>query len=420
MIEIERKIINNFEYRESNILSEFATYSKDGTRRNTERYPGIRPHFSRDADRIIHSFAYTRYIDKTQVFYLSDNDFITHRMVHVQLVSKIGRLIARVLKLNEDLVEAIALGHDIGHAPFGHEGEANLSREITQVLLPADLKFHFHHSVQSTRFLDELEGIYYLNNGKKSLNLTLQVLDGILCHDGESLIQTLKPNRTKTWATFDSEVETKKKSKNLELEPMTLEGALVRFADVIAYIGRDIEDAIMIGLIDRKEIPDELGQSNREIVNALVMDIIINSGEKDEITYSPDCFNALKYLYDFNYKNIYLNPMIKKQKEKITDMMSKLYNRLIVHVKDEKKDSPIFLDHIDFIDRGDSQQSYLRNTPPEIVVVDYIAGMTDDYFVNIFNEIFFPKKLPFNFRQVERLTGLTKDEMRNVMEKTGN
>ena len=132
--DLEKEIIGKFAEREKEIFSELASHSEEGIRRHPEKYPSIRPSYSRDADRILHSFAFTRYIDKTQVFYLSDNDFITHRIVHVQLVSKIGRIIARALGLNEDLVEAIALGHDIGHTPFGHEGEANLSQEITEKL----------------------------------------------------------------------------------------------------------------------------------------------------------------------------------------------------------------------------------------------------------------------------------------------
>lgn len=411
---LENQIINQFHSREEKILCEFATYSNNGIRRYSEIYPNIRPSFSRDGDRIIHSFSYTRYIDKTQVFYLSENDFITHRVIHVQLVSKIARIIARTLKLNEDLVEAIALGHDIGHTPFGHEGEEILSNEVTQNL--DENGFHFHHSVQSVRFLNELEGYDYLNNGRLSLNLTLQVLDGILCHDGEDLKQTISPNRKKTWDDFDAEIEKKKSEKKSEIVPMTLEGCLVRFSDVIAYLGRDIEDAVAIGLLKREDFPKDLGQSNREIVNILAMDIIENSQDVDMICYSEDVFNKMKSLWKFNYDNIYKNPLIKTQKDKIADMMIFLYKRLITHVKEKNEDSPIFLDHINFIDRKDQNRTYLKKTPPQEIVVDYISGMTDDYFINVFNEIFFPRKLPFNFRQVERVTGLPKNRLYDLLE----
>ena len=161
--ESDLRVVRQFEDREKKILSPNAAFSKNGKRRHEEDSPNIRPSFSRDADRILHSFAFTRYIDKTQVFYLCDNDSVTHRMIHVQLLSKIGRIIARALELNEDLVEAIALGHDIGHAPFGHEGESTISREITEKL--ADHKFFFHHSIQSIRWLDRLEGVEYTDNG---------------------------------------------------------------------------------------------------------------------------------------------------------------------------------------------------------------------------------------------------------------
>ena len=411
---LEGEIIKQFEKREHLILSELATFSKDGKRRHPEKYPNIRPHFSRDADRILHSFAFTRYIDKTQVFYLSDNDFITHRIIHVQLVSKISRIIARALRLNEDLVEAIALGHDIGHTPFGHEGEEHLSGEITEKL--EGNSFYFHHSVQGVRFLDQLEGVDYLDDGKKSLNLTLQVIDGILCHDGESLAQSIKPNQDKTWEDFDREVQEKRKHKKIDIFPMTLEGCLVRFVDVIAYVGRDIEDAIVIGLLQKEDFPKDLGGSNREIVNALAMDIIENSRDKCEICYSEICVEKLKKLQKFNYDNIYKNPLIKTQKEKIKDMMATLYKRLLDHVKNRKANSPIFLDHINYIDRRDPKRRYLKNTTPEIIVIDYIAGMTDDYFANLFNELFFPKKLPFNFRQLERLTGLSRERLLELTE----
>lgn len=418
LTELERRIVDNFEERENKILSEFATFSKDGKRRYPEKYPNIRPAFSRDADRILHSFSFTRYIDKTQVFYLSDNDFITHRIVHVQLVSKIGRIIARALGLNEDLVEAIALGHDIGHTPFGHEGEENLSKEITQRI---DKKpFYFHHSVQGVRFLNELEGHDYLDEGKKSLNLTLQVLDGILCHDGEDLVQSIGPNRRKTWKEFDQEVEKKKEHEKINLRPMTLEGCLVRFVDVIAYVGRDIEDAIAIGLLKPKDFPQDLGASNREIVNTLAMNIIENSLNRDEIAYSKACYDKLHELQHFNYENIYKNPLIKTQKAKITEMISMLYIRLLGEVKSRNSNSPIFLDHINFIDRSDPNKTYQKNTPPEIIVIDYLAGMTDDYLINLFNELFFPRRLPLNFRQVERITGLTRDRILGITNEENN
>ena len=258
--------------REKN-LSNFATNSSDGMRRQPE-LEGTRSTFNHDSDRIIHSAAYTRYIDKTQVFYLFKNDHITHRVLHVQMVSKIGRHIGRTLGLNEDLIEAIALGHDIGHAPYGHEGESYLSEICKKHDIGA-----FHHNVQSVRFLGKIE----------DLNLTLQTLDGILCHDGESYDRSLVPDRDKSWDVFDRENE-EKTYNNTELRPMTLEGCLVRITDVISFIGRDIEDAISVGLITRDQVPtictEVLGDTNREIVNTLVIDVIENSFGQDCISFS--------------------------------------------------------------------------------------------------------------------------------------
>ncbi len=412
--ELEKKVIKEFAERERKILSRYAAPSISGVRRYGEEFPNIRPSFARDGDRILHSAAFTRYIDKTQVFSLSENDLITHRVIHVQLVSKISRIIARALQLNEDLVEAIALGHDIGHTPFGHDGEEHLNNEVTQKL--GGESFYFRHGVQSVRALDKLEGRHIPGAGGRSLNLTLQVLDGILCHDGEDLKRSISPERGKNWDNFDGEVERKKKEKNVEIAPMTLEGCLVRFVDTIAFLGRDIEDAVTIGLIKGDEFPKILGDSNRDIVNNLAMDIIENSRGRDEISYSGKRFDQLRTLNDFNYRRIYNNPLIKTQRDKIRGMFDALYKRFLNDVRDGRIDSPVFFDHVNLIDGDDAEQTYLMKTPPEIIVIDYMAGMTDDYFVNIFNEIFTPRKLPFNFRQIERATGLPKKRLIQLYE----
>ncbi|MCI5137431.1 MAG: HD domain-containing protein [Candidatus Electrothrix sp. AR1] len=229
---------------EKNRFSPLACLSQDRIRRKKEKRQGYRQPFAKDADRILHSKAYTRYIDKTQVFSLIDNDHITHRVLHVQLVSRIARTAGRFLGLNEDLIEAIALGHDIGHPPFVHEGEHILDRLCRDHGLPC-----FRHNIQSVQFLDKIE--------KKGMgwNLTLQVLDGILCHDGEANSTRLVPERRRepSFSRFDRLVEKEALEKNLV--PMTLEGCLVRLADTVAYIGRDIEDAIELNLITRQEIP---------------------------------------------------------------------------------------------------------------------------------------------------------------------
>lgn len=198
LLEAESRIINELERREKRILSPHATLSKDGRRRYPERFFDLRPSFSRDADRIFHSFAFQKYIGRNQCVYLAEDDFRHHAATCLQLVLKISKIIARALALNEDLTEAIALGHDIGHAPFGHAGETELSQEVVRSF--GDAHFHFRQNVQAIRFLDDLEGYHHQSNGRRSLNLTIQVLDGILCHRSDRLRCSVSPQREKTWA----------------------------------------------------------------------------------------------------------------------------------------------------------------------------------------------------------------------------
>ena len=247
--------------REREKLSPAATFSDQGRRRRpaVDAQAGYRQAFSLDADRILHSRAYTRYIDKTQVFYLIANDHITHRVLHVQLVSKIARSIGRFLGLNEDLIEAIALGHDIGHTPFGHDGE----RFLSEICHRRGIGY-FCHNVQSVEFLDRVE-----RNGL-GWNLCLQTLDGILSHDGEVHDEGIEPKRGKTFDSLRLEMAAKIADPSVRLFPMTLEGCVVRMADTISYIGRDIEDAIRLGMIQRSELPrqsvKQLGDTNGTIV----------------------------------------------------------------------------------------------------------------------------------------------------------
>ncbi|MBI5897235.1 MAG: HD domain-containing protein [Desulfobacterales bacterium] len=306
--------------RESTIFSPLAAFSDQARRRLAEDkvQSGYRQAFALDTDRILHSMAYTRYIDKTQVFYLIRNDHITHRVLHVQLVSKIARTIGRFLKLNEDLIEAIALGHDIGHTPFGHDGERYLSK-----LCQAAGIGHFLHSVQSIQFLDRVE------RKGRGWNLCLQTLDGILCHDGEIHNQVLQPRQEKTFETLAQEMTLKKKDQRHPLMPMTLEGCVVRMADTVAYIGRDLEDAIRLNVIQRHEIPRDvvevLGDSNGTIVYNLVTDIIHCSHGLPYIALSDKVSRALKRLKDFNLERIYLKQTIKKHAQAIHTLFDRLF-----------------------------------------------------------------------------------------------
>ena len=365
-------------------LSGFATKSSDGIRKRDET-DDVRSKFFRDSDRIIHSRAYTRYIDKTQVFYLFKNDHITHRVLHVQMVSKIARQIGRALDLNENLIEAVALGHDIGHAPYGHEGEFYLSELCKNHGIGA-----FHHNVQSVRFLDKIE----------DYNLTLQVLDGILCHDGESQDRSLIPHMDKSWDVFEQEI-VDKTHRNIELIPMTLEGCAVRVADMISFIGRDIEDAITVGLITRDQVPENcaemIGNKNREIINTLVIDVIENSYGEDCITFGSDIWRALKDLRDFNLENIYENPRIKTQSGKIRRMYEFMFDTFMEDIEEEKRESNIYQHHVNYYASSGYGEQY---SAPEIVR-DFIAGMTDNYFNNTFKELFLPKKCRYSIEECE-------------------
>lgn len=373
--------------REERFLSPLAAYTKDAIRRFPEERidTGYRQHYAVDSDRILHSLAYTRYIDKTQVFYLVDNDHITHRVLHVQLVCKISRTIGRFLGLNEDLIEAIALGHDIGHCPFGHDGEAYLSK-----LSKAHGIEPFQHNLQSVRFLEHIE------RKGRGCNLTLQVLDGILCHDGEIHSHELYPDRDKTFDALDEELASKGADPSLPLTPMTLEGCVVRMADTVSYIGRDIEDAIRLNLLERSQIPkicvQRLGNTNGTIVYTLVTDLIKNSYQKQAIRFSHKISEALKILKEFNLSNIYLNPKIKPHHRKIKALFQLLHERYLRDLREGNQDSIIFKEYL-----SDMSEDYRLNNKPEEIVRDFIAGMTDQYFLRQCPQELRPRKVVGRF-----------------------
>jgi len=357
---------------ESETLSPRATCNVTGIRRtpDSKLEGGYRQAFSVDADRILHSLAYARYIDKTQVFYLIKNDHITHRVLHVQLVSKIARTIGRFLGLNEDLLEAIALGHDIGHTPFGHDGERFLSN-----LCKRNGIGYFHHNLQSVQFLEKVE------RKGRGWNLCLQTLDGILCHDGEIHNERLIPAAGKTFKNFDDEIAAKKSDFQTALIPMTIEGCLVRMADTVSYIGRDIEDAVRLGLIRRDELPAEsvaiLGDTNGTIVFNLVTDIIRNSYQKPYIAFSPEVSDAVKKLKKFNLERIYLNSRIKRHTRRIEMLFEMLFESYLEDIRQHRKSSVIFGQFL-----KDMTDEYPQSHRPAEIVRDFISGMTDQYFLD--------------------------------------
>lgn len=317
---------------EHKTLSQFACFSDEtkGRKREEELCP-VRTEFQRDRDRIIHSSSFRRLKHKTQVFLSPEGDYYRTRLTHTLEVAQIARTMARALRLNEDLTEAIVLGHDLGHTPFGHAGERALD---------AIAPFGFKHYIQSVRVADVIE------KDGKGLNLTEEVLNGIICH-------------TKGEQAF------------------TLEGRLVRLADRIAYLNHDIDDAERAGVMSENDIPKEirdvLGYSKSKRINTLVMSAIENS--RDDIVLESTIKGAFDELHDFMFKNVYTNPICKGEEHKAVDMLQWLYN---FYLKNPDKLSPEMKKVMDAegIDRA---------------VTDYIAGMTDRYAVKVFDDLFVPK-----------------------------
>ena len=369
--EIRNKLLIN-----ENNYSKYACLDKDAIRLRKLEDDDIRPNFYRDIDRIIYSLAYTRYIDKTQVFSNKSNDHITKRIIHVQLVSKVARTIGRALGLNEDLIEAIGLGHDIGHVPFGHVGESFLN-EISKRYGEGN----FMHNVESVREL------LYLENNGIGTNLTIQTLDGILCHNGELLQSEYRPV-TKTIDDFINDYRMCYKDEEYakKLHPMTMEGCVVRISDIIAYLGRDIEDAVRLGVLDKSVIPDSikriLGDSNKDIVSIIVNDIIRESIGKDYISMSPHIYDAINDLKKFNYENIYNKAYTDDERKEIKDAFNTLFDETYQDIVNNNYNSEIYK-----IFLNDMTEEYLKSSSNARKVIDYIAGMTDDFFMDQYKKV---------------------------------
>lgn len=337
----------------------------------------IRPIFYRDIDRIIHSSGYTRYIDKTQVYSFIQNDHITRRVLHVQLVSKIARTIGRSLRLNEDLIEAIALGHDIGHTPFGHKGESLLNEICKKEKIG-----YFCHNAQSVRILQDIEG----------LNISMQTLDGILAHNGEILINKYEHDCEKSTVEFERDLYNAFHVDNYskKIIPQTIEASVVRLSDIIAYIGRDIEDAIILGIVNRDDIPELpkkfIGDTNSKIVDTLIKDVIINSMNKPYLSFSEDIFEALIELQDWNYEKIYNSEKANANYDRIEKYFTRLFYYYLeklseVDIEEELKKSSITSSErtlYHFVDKmKDKTDDGIKR-----VIIDYIAGQTDKFFLN--------------------------------------
>src|SRR5208337_2127934 len=326
--------------------------------------------FFKDTGSIINSVAYARY-NKTQVFPANSGEGITRRWLHVQLVSHYARQLCRELGLNEDLAEAIALGHDMGHPPYGHAGEDYLNR----LCMETGCGFFVHHA-QSARLLTVLE------NQGKGLRLSMPVLDGILCHNGEALSREYVPDYVKPMAQFEAELNScfTVAHINRTIRPATLEGCVVRASDIIAYIGRDIEDAIKLGLINRGDIPKKigavLGDTEASITKALIDDVV-NESYGGILTFSEQVFQALQGLVAFNHVAIYAHTVAEAVRRERECMFRMLFHACCEQLQ-RGEDAPVtrWVQTMDEI--------YSLSTSIERMVVDYIACMTDEGFERVF------------------------------------
>ncbi len=375
--ETEKRIITE---KAENSFALLAFNEDNVIRRNPDKDKAdiIRTAFVRDCDKIIHCPFYNRYADKTQVFSFYKNDDISRRSLHVQLVSRIARTIGKALNLNLDLIEAIALGHDIGHTPFGHAGE-----KILDELYFAHAKRHFSHNIHSVRVLD---GIY-------PYNISLQTLSGIAAHDGEIELGEYRPEPLESFEEFDRMIEAcyLDKENVKKLVPSTLEGCVMRISDIIAYLGKDRQDAERAKIIT----PDSfeggaIGSINAELINNLMVNIIENSYGKPYIKLDDAHFEALKRAKAENYNLIYKSKTVQEQIDSsIRPMMTELYDRHLADLLAGDTASPIFSHHIDYVNKAHyERRSPYESTEPNQIVVDYIAGMTDDYFVDLYAYLF--------------------------------
>jgi len=372
------------EQQEEN-LSPFAARSRNSLGRIVDepKCP-IRTDFERDGNRILYSMEFRRLRHKTQVFFNAKNDHICTRMEHVLNVSSIATTIARTLNLNQDLTNAIALGHDLGHAPFGHSGEKVLDRCLKKI----NPSFSFQHELHSLRVVDRLATRISREkvNEKCGLNLTFEVRDGIACHCGENYDEyELERDTTKNMASLAN-------MKNRSDKPYTLEACIVRLVDKIAYVGRDIEDALRVKLIDMNDIPldirNTLGHTNGEIINTLVIDIIENSFGRDCIRMSREKGEALASLIKENVRLIYQSEKIKRYEKTAENVIEGLFYDLLDKMRDfeelKNSDLNIYRKFYNFV----VDKDYDETEPDEQKVVDFIAGMTDGFAIKCFDEIY--------------------------------
>lgn len=382
------ELIERIKYdRENHIENPYRFKDEDAERRNgnNDNANLWRPVFVRDTEKILHLPIYNRYTDKTQVFSFYKNDDITRRALHVQLVSRIARNIGSVLGLNLDLIEAVSLGHDIGHTPFGHAGESLLNK-----ILSEKAGLHFFHHVQSARVFDKIF----------RRNFTLQTLDGVLCHNGEIESREYRPQKDISFEKFDKNVkdciEIGKEASD-KLIPSTLESCVVRICDIIAYLGKDRQDAERTRLIDKNThfSSSEIGTFNAQMINNISVDIIENSYGKDYIAMSDKVFDDLSLAKSENYEKIYMQEAISRvATEILAPMFNDVFEKILSDLVNERTDSPVYKHHIEYVLENTKHykdgEDYLKEDKL-MIASDFIASMTDDYFTDLYTYLF-PEK----------------------------
>lgn len=327
-----------------------------------------------DVQKILHSHAYCRYFDKTQVVYLIPFDHITRRGLHVQLVNNFAQAIGRRLKVDPSLIEAIALGHDVGHSPFGHEGESYLSKISQEVGLG-----YFSHARQSCRLYQFIE----------PLDLSLEVLDGFLCHDGGLRSQKVIINSSKTPQQFQEELKLRAEQSDVDLAPLTIEGAIVKIADTVSYLGRDIEDALRLGLVQKEDVPwKHLGGCNTKFLQCVGEDILRTYAQEGVLGFSDELFPQLQKIRKFNFEHIYWHPQLKIESKKIERAFEALFELLHEEWSARKQASNLWKHFL-----HSRSEAYRDSISIEQQLIDYIAGMTDRYFVELYERLVIPQKI---------------------------
>jgi dGTPase len=361
------------------LLSPFAMASGRSRGRSVPEVPDtVRTEYERDIGRIIYSMDFRRLRHKTQVFFDPQNDHICTRMEHVIYVNYIAKTIGRSLGLNTDLIEAIALGHDLGHAPFGHSGE----RTLDDCLKHMDPALYFQHEIHSLRVVDSLAA----RGQQTGLNLTFEVRDGIVSHCGEAYGEyRLTPDRAKDPANLVAAA--------LSFgAPATLEGCVVRLADKIAYVGRDIEDAVRAGIMEFQDLPaairSSLGQTNSQIINSLVTDVVANSLGRDDVSLSRERGESMEELLKENFALIYRSEKINRYENMVRNVIQGLFDALRRALADPEKlvasENRVFSGFARYL----AERHYPAAESDLQKVTDYIAGMTDPFATRCFEEIY--------------------------------